>query len=357
MTLRKIIISAVCAFFVGHVAAQPKMTVASEVANLGEIMFQLPAKVNFKIKNTGTEPLRIQEVIPSCGCTAVEWTKELIGAGAEGTITAIYDAKMLGVFQKDLEVYTNASEEPVYLHLQGRVVTKLSDYSNSFPYEMGDIRLNVNNIEFDNVNRGDKPVAEIQLVNLSRKSYHPQLMHLPPYLTAQYYPEVLSGGRMGKVLLTLDSEKLMQMGLTQTSIYLARRPGDKVGEDNEITVSSVLLPDFSSLSVDERAKAPEMVLSADTLDLGEMGRKRKLSGEIEIRNTGKTNLEIKSLQVFNNAVSLSLSDRIIAPGKSEVLKITITAKYLKKVKNRPRVLLITNDPAHSKEIITVKVKL
>lgn len=356
MTLRKIIIGAVCVLLAGPMAAQPEMTVQSDVANMGEIMFQLPAKVSFKIKNTGDEPLSIKEVIPSCGCTAVDWTRELISAGAEGSITAIYDAKMLGVFQKDLEVYTNASEEPVYLHLQGRVVTKLSDYSNSFPFEMGDIRLNVDNIEFDNVNRGDKPVAEIQLVNLSRKSYRPQLMHLPPYLTAQYYPEVLNGGRMGKILLTLDSEKLMQMGLTQTSVYLSRRPGDKVGEENEITVSSVLLPDFSSLSVDERAKAPCMELSADTLDLGEMGRKRKRTGEVIISNTGKTNLEIKSLQVFNNAMSLSLSNRTIASGKSEVLKVTITAKYLKKVKNRPRVLLITNDPARSKEIITVKVK-
>ena len=42
------------------------------------------------------------------------------------------------------------------------------------------------------------------------------------------------------------------MGLTQTSIYLARKVGDKVSEDNEITGSSVLLPDFSSLSAKDR---------------------------------------------------------------------------------------------------------
>lgn len=336
--------------------AQPRVELDRDVANMGEIMFQLPSKVSFTLKNAGDEPLGITEVIPSCGCTAVEWTRELIAPGAEGTITAVYDAKMLGSFQKDLEVYTNASDEPMYLHMQGRVVSKLSDYSGTFPIDLGNVRLNVNNVEFDNVNRGDHPVMELQILNTGRKSYKPYLMHLPSYLSAEYFPEQLNGGRMGKILLTLDSEKLHQMGLTQTSIYLAREVGDKVSEENEITVSSVLLPDFSSLSARDRELAPRLVLSADTLDMGEMGRKRKKSMTVEVRNEGKRTLQVRTLQVFNKALSVSLSERNIAPGETAKLKVTVAAKYLSKVKSSPRVLLITNDPARSKEIITINVK-
>ena len=356
MSIKQTLLYALGFLLSGAAWAQPRLSVDNDVANMGEVMFQLPAKVNFTLRNTGTEPLGIQEVIPSCGCTAVEWTRELIAPGKEGTITAIYDAKMLGVFQKDLEVYTNASEEPVYLHLQGRVVSKLSDYSGSFPIDMGNVRLNIDNVEFDNVNRGDRPVVELQIVNTGRKSYKPYLMHLPPYLSAEYFPETLSGGRIGKIMLTLDSEKLHQMGLTQTSIYLARKVGDKVSEENEITVSSVLLPDFSSLSATDRALAPRMELSADTLDVGELGRKRKKSVTVLVGNKGQQPLEIRTLQVFNKAVSVELSDRKIAPGGTAKLKVTVLAKYLDKVKGSPRVLLITNDPARPKEIITVKVK-
>ena len=100
----------------------------------------------------------------------------------------------------------------------------------------------------------------------------------------------------------------------------------------------------------------EMQLSADTLNLGEMGRKRSLSDKVVISNTGKTNLEIRALQVFNKALSVDLSDRVIEPGKQAVLKVKVSAKYLRKAKNRPRVLIISNDPVHSKEIITIKVK-
>ena len=161
---------------------------------------------------------------------------------------------------------------------------------------------------------------------------------------------------MGKIMLTLDSEKLRQMGLTQASIYLAREMGDKVSEENEIVVSAVLLPDFSSLSAQEREQAPCMVLSADSVDLGTMGRKRKKSATLTIQNTGKRNLEVRALQVFSKALAVELSDRNIGPGETAKLKVTVLAKYLKKAKSRPRVLLITNDPAHSKEILTVKVK-
>lgn len=340
----------------GALGAQPRFTVKRDVANMGEIMYQVPAKVSFTVENTGDQPLLITEVTPSCGCMVVDWTRVEIAPGAEGTISAVYDAKMLGVFQKDMEVYTNASDEPVYLHMQGRVVTKLQDYSGSFPIDLGSVRLNINNIEFDDVNRGDRPQVELQVVNMGRKSYKPYLMHLPSYLSAQYFPETLSGGRIGRILLTLDSEKLHQMGLTQTSIYLARKIGDKVSEENEIAVSAVLLPDFSSLSAHGRELAPKMELSADSLDMGVLGKKKKKSMTVEVRNTGKRTLEIRGLQVFNKALAVGLSNRSIAPGKTAKLKVTVLSSYINKVKGSPRVLLITNDPERPKEIITVNVK-
>lgn len=340
----------------GALGAQPRFTVKHDVANMGEIMYQVPAKVSFTVENTGDQPLLINEVTPSCGCMVPDWTRTEIAPGAEGTISAVYDAKMLGVFQKDMEVYTNASDEPVYLHMQGRVVTKLQDYSGSFPIDLGDIRLNINNIEFDDVNKGDHPQVELQVVNMGRKSYKPYLMHLPSYLSAEYFPETLSGGRIGKILLTLDSEKLHQMGLTQTSIYLARQVGDKVSEENEIAVSAVLLPDFSSLSARDRELAPNMELSVDTLDMGILGKKKKKRMTVEVRNTGKQTLEIKGLQVFNRMLTVGLSDRNIEPGGMAKLKVTVRAEYLNKEKGSLRVLLITNDPARPKEIITVKVK-
>lgn len=337
--------------------AQPRLVAEQEIINTGEVMFQTPKSVTFEVTNKGNAPLRITAINPSCGCTTVDWPKTDIPAGEHAKITAVYDAKMLGTFQKELEVYTNDSDEPIYLTLQGRVVSQLSDYEGDFPIDLGGVRLSTDHVEFDDVNRGDYPMTHIEIVNTTKESYTPQLMHLPPYLNVKYSPERLAGGRVGRILLTLDSEKLPAMGLNQTSIYLARYMGDKVSDANEIDISAVLLPNFAQLSAEQMAHAPKLELSADSLDFGTMLDKKRLTQTITIRNTGGRTLDIDRLQVYGKALSVSLSDRKIEPGKSAKLKVTVAAQYLKKSKARPRVLLITNDPARAKVVIPVNIKL
>lgn len=335
--------------------AQPRMDIANDILNLGEVMFQQPKAVHFELRNSGTEPLLLTAVHASCGCTQVTYPREPIAPGASAKIEAIYDAQLLGTFQKELEVYTNASSEPTYLTLQGRVVSTFqdSDYTD-FPIDLGNVRLSSNVVEFDDVNSGDHPEAVLQVVNVSRESYKPELMHLPPYLSARYLPEKLAGGRMGRIILTLDSERLKNYGLTETSVYLARKLGDRVSPENEITVSTVLLPAFSHLTAEEMAAAPHMVLSQDSLVFGDLGKKKKATQTILVRNDGRSPLIVSNVQVYGRALNVRLSNRTIQPGKTAKLKVTVLAQHLRQAKSQPRVLIIANDPARPKTTIRVK---
>lgn len=355
MMLRKVGTLAVLAAASVSSMAQGKFVLDSPVTHVGEIIFQSPKQVVFSFQNQGDQPLEVTNVLPSCGCTKADWTRGQIAPGGKGEITVVYDANLLGTFRKDLAVYTTSDASPLYIQMQGRVVTeKLLDSKDNFPIEMGCVRLNTNYLEFDNVNRGDHPVAELQIYNQERTPYRPELMHLPNYLSVEAVPEVIAGGHTGRLRITLDSDKLGLLGLNQTRIFLSRYMGDKVGDQNEILVSSVLLPDFSTMSKDELAVAPQMVLSQEEVDFVMSGKSKKTQ-TVTISNTGKEPLNIRSVQVFNQAVSVSLSDRTIAPGKSAQLKLTVNAKYTKNSKNRPRVLLITNDPHKAKQVINVNV--
>lgn len=353
--IRKIGMMAVMAAASLTAAAQGKVVVDNPVNHVGEVVFQTPKQVVFTFQNKGKTPMQIIDVKPSCGCTQADWTRGSIAAGGRGQITAVYDALMLGTFHKELAVYTTASKEPIYLQMEGRVVTTKLDYSGDFPIDLGNVRLNTNYLEFDDVNRGDHPVAELQIFNQERTPYRPQLMHLPAYLSVECFPEVIAGGRMGRVRVTLDSEKLGLLGLNQTRIYLSRYMGDKIGEKNEILVSSVLLPDFSNLTTEQLAVAPKMELSQNELQF-DMNGKSKLTQVVTVTNNGQETLNIRTVQVFNQAVSVSLGDRTIQPGKSTQMKVTVNTKFLKKAKNRPRVLIISNDPSKAKQVINVSVK-
>ncbi len=47
----------------------------------------------YKFKNTGQAPLIIENVRPSCGCTAPSWTKEPIPVGGEGEVVVEFNSK------------------------------------------------------------------------------------------------------------------------------------------------------------------------------------------------------------------------------------------------------------------------
>lgn len=342
--------------FVVCLSAQPVFVPERDITKVGELLFQTPKTFVLGFTNKGDKPLQVLRVEPSCGCTTVSFSDKEIAPKERGEIHITFDAKMLGSFYKDVAIYTNVGSEPYYMALQGVVVREIQDYGTDYPIDLGNVRLMSNSVEFDDVNKGDSPEHIIRVLNADRTPYRPELMHLPPYLTATYLPESIPGGKSGEIRLKLNSDKLYQLGLNQTSVYLARYMGDRIGEENEIVVSAVLLPDFSQLTPDQMANAPKLALSTQELKFVGIGKKKKkLSQSLIVNNVGKTTLNIQKLQVFSRALSVSLSDRTIEPGKSAKLKVSINEKYLKKSKTRPRVLLISDDPQQPKVLVNVEV--
>ena len=335
--------------------AQAQMTFDKKVHEFGSVLWKNPVTATFTITNSGDKPLVISNVTTSCGCTVADWTKTPIAPGASGMVSSTFDAKALGRFQKSIGIYSNASERPVYLAIRGEVTADPKNYTVTHPYEIGPIRLDKESLEFDDAHKGDKLEMELLVANTSETVYTPVLMHLPPYLSAVAVPEKIARGRSGKIRVTLDTEKLPKFGLTTATVYLSRFMGDKVGEENSIPVSAVLLPDFSRLSQQELQNPPSIELSSTELTFPALTEKEKKSQTVVIKNTGKRDLEITDLQVFNSALGVHLKKRVLKPNSSTKLKITALGKNLKHVKGTPRVLMITNDPNCPKVIIKVNV--
>jgi hypothetical protein len=179
----------------------------------------------------------------------------------------------------------------------------------------------------------------------------PNLLHLPSYLTAVMQPEKLAPGEEGVMTVRLNSAKLHDYGLTQTAVYMASNIGDKVRADHEIGVSAVLLPSFP----EHVSNPPHIQLSKETVDILFEGKSKKTE-VIDIVNTGQSELQISSLQMFTNGLKISLNKSRLQPGESAKLKITAFRSDLLKVRTRPRILMITNDPQKPKVTIAINAK-
>lgn len=349
MKLTKSILTGIAAVCCITASAQ-KLSFERETVTTKNTLWKHPVTAVFKFTNKGKEPLIINSVDPGCGCLTSKWTQGAIEKGEQGEIIVTYDAMQLGRFDRIIEVFSNAEESPAQVRMKGTVTQgDKQTIQDMYPYSIDDIMLSTSNVELE-VNKNDSAKAVINIYNGSKDVYTPTLMHLPSYITAKCEPEMIARGRKGTIELTLHGDKLNDFGLNQTNIYLARFAGDKVGTNNEINISAILLPNISN----SNGANPQFEISTTDLYLGKIGNKKKLVGTVKIYNKGAAPLHIDRLQAFNQAIMVNLPKTEIAPGENVKMQITVQAKYLEMSKAQPRVLIITNDPKHPKEVVTIK---
>lgn len=92
------------------VSAQ-KIEFKEEIIDYGKIKKGSNGERIFEFKNTGSNPLILSNVSVSCGCTTPSWSKYPITPNQNGKITVKYDTQRLGVFHKNITVYSNAIKE------------------------------------------------------------------------------------------------------------------------------------------------------------------------------------------------------------------------------------------------------
>lgn len=82
------------------------------------------ASHKFEFTNTGTRPINITDVTPSCGCTNVDWTKSPVNPGQKGYISlSLKTDEQNGVFNKEVYIRSDAitphGEKRYTLYIKG----------------------------------------------------------------------------------------------------------------------------------------------------------------------------------------------------------------------------------------------
>jgi len=85
------------------------MAFATESHDFGTVPEGPAAQYDFKFKNTGHEPIVLQKVQPSCGCTTPSYSKDPILPGKDGIIKVSYNTQgRPNAFTKTITVVSNA---------------------------------------------------------------------------------------------------------------------------------------------------------------------------------------------------------------------------------------------------------
>ncbi|MBR1798871.1 MAG: DUF1573 domain-containing protein [Bacteroidales bacterium] len=90
--------------------------------NYGTISKGSNGGCEFEFFNDGNEPLVLNSVKASCGCTTPSYTQKPVMPGQRGTIKVNYNTNNVGGFSKTVTVTSNAVNSPrVVLRIKGNV--------------------------------------------------------------------------------------------------------------------------------------------------------------------------------------------------------------------------------------------
>ena len=88
--------------------------------DFGNIRQGRPVTSEIAFTNTGKEPLKIENIAASCGCTTPKWSSNPVNPGASSYITVGYNAAAEGSFEKSVTVFYNGGKSKTFF-IKGNV--------------------------------------------------------------------------------------------------------------------------------------------------------------------------------------------------------------------------------------------
>lgn len=104
----------------GDIAPIEVLQMKETAFDFGRIPQGKPVNHHFLITNSGKEPLVIENVIASCGCTTPEWSTSPVSSGKTTEIKVGYNAATEGSFEKSITVMYNKGQTKTFV-IRGHV--------------------------------------------------------------------------------------------------------------------------------------------------------------------------------------------------------------------------------------------
>ncbi len=350
--MKKLVLTLLMACFGLTAFAQAAISFDKETHDFGEIQEADGAvSVDFVYTNTGKAPLVLHEVKASCGCTTPEWTKEPIQPGKTGVIKVSFNpANRPGSFNKTVTVQSNASTPSKLLRITGNVLQKQRTMEDNFPILMDSIRLSDSHLAFTKMAPTEVKNAEVKTYNITKSSVTPQFINVPSHIVIKSVPETLAPGEEGIIIASYDASKKNDWGFVSDQIYVVF--GEQRKYSNRLTASATIAEDFSNLTDEELARAPQIAFDDKTFDFGTIPQTQKVDHDYVVTNEGEENLIIRKVKASCGCTAVSPAKTVLAKGESTTIHATFDPRG-KSGRQQKTITVISNDPKQSNVLLRI----
>lgn len=312
------------------------------VHNFGDVsVADGPLSCSFTLTNNSDAPISIFEVVSSCGCTDVKWTKTSIQPGATGTISATYKNEDGPIpFDKTLTAYISGIKKPVILRLRGVVHDKKKTPEELFgANKVGSLGMKTRSLNAGTVRQGLSTSETATVANLSKKPLKVDFADVSENLSVSVAPNPIPAGSTATLTCTVKAAP----NLYGRHFYEATPVLDGKKASAPITVTAWTQENFALWSEQQRKEAALPYFDQSTFNFGSVKAGTSVDVVFPCSNRGKSTFHIYQADTEDSALKLvEMND--IAAGKKGSVRFLLDTSKLQKGETVIMISLTGNSP-------------
>lgn len=313
------------------------------IHNFGDVMLSDGAlQCSFQMKNISEKPVVIYNVVTSCGCTDVKWTREPIMPGKSGSISSTYtNDEGPYPFDKTLTVYVSGLSKPVILRLRGISHAKEMSLEELFPVRLG-TSLGIKSVDLKcgNVEQGSHRSDEVNIANLSDKPVSVSFENVSAGLSLRVEPNPIPARSKARLQFTVTADRK----LWGKNFYYATPVADGSSSGTPLSVYAFTKEDFSAMSEAERLAGSRPIFSTNTYSAGQIKPGTVIDAEFIFSNAGQRDFVIYKIDTDSESAVCHSVEPVKAGYKGKI-NITLDTAGMPKGEMLVTCNLTTNSPS------------
>jgi hypothetical protein len=311
----------------------------------------------FSFVNLGPEYFVIEDIDPSCGCITPDYPSDTVHAGEKGVVTLYVDlVNHPGLFNQTVIVKGNASKDPIHLTVKGYVTPSpqpLPAWERTSSFKYNTIYLQKNYVNYGGISTKNPVSVEIPMYNSGANSVSVQVekLKLPVYVKVVLMPSKLESKQHGMLKVSFLSKEAPNLGYFAEEIEVLFVSGNIVTKV-PIVLTATIKDEFTAAEM-ASVVGPKILVEKPALELGTIATNQKNVSDIQITNTGKADLIIRSVRTSCSCVEAFVEKTVLKPGATTVLKVVFDTSDRMGPEEKI-VSIFSNDASTS--IVTIKLK-
>lgn len=350
MNMKKYIMAMLMSVFACGLYAQEKigngLEIDKNIHDFGDVMIDKgPVSCVFAVKNTGEKPAVIYNVVSSCGCTDVKWTREPIRPGGEGKISVTYsNDEGPYPFDKTLTVYFSDVKKPYIMKIRGIAHEKKKSLEELYGIRFGALGIKETYIKCGNLEQNGVKSDFVNVANLSDKPIKVDFKDVTENLSVKVSPNPIPARGTAELEFTVKASRDKWGRNDYWAVPLIDGKEYK-GSDGKSKIGfwAFTKENFSSLTEEEKSKGPRPMFESSTYSFGKIKAGETVHASYEFTNRGSGTFCVYKVDV--NACKWSHSDiPAVAPGRTGQFRVHLDTTNLPKGEALAIVTLTTNSP-------------